>query len=56
MLRSGGPATPPSTRSPEATGRYDRLRLLEPDGRDAQSGYRYYTRGQTGAARAIALL
>src|SRR4051794_29126608 len=36
--------------------RYDRLRLLEPDGREAQSGYRYYTRGQTGAARAIALL
>jgi DNA-binding transcriptional MerR regulator len=36
--------------------RYDRLRLLEPDGREAQSGYRYYTGGQTGAARAIALL
>ncbi|MGN9910066.1 VOC family protein [Phytohabitans sp. LJ34] len=36
--------------------RYDRLRLLEPDGREARSGYRYYTRGQTGAARAIALL
>lgn len=36
--------------------RYDRLRLLEPDGREAHSGYRYYTRGQTGAARAIALL
>lgn len=36
--------------------RYDRLRLLQPDGRDAQSGYRYYTRGQTGAARVIALL
>jgi DNA-binding transcriptional MerR regulator len=36
--------------------RYDRLRLLEPDSREAQSGYRYYTRGQTGAARAIALL
>ena len=36
--------------------RYDRLRLLEPDGREAQSGYRYYTRGQTGAARVIALL
>jgi DNA-binding transcriptional MerR regulator/catechol 2,3-dioxygenase-like lactoylglutathione lyase family enzyme len=36
--------------------RYDRLRLLEPVGREAQSGYRYYTRGQTGAARAIALL
>lgn len=36
--------------------RYDRLRLLEPDGREAQSGYRYYTGGQTGAARVIALL
>ncbi|MEO6083154.1 MAG: VOC family protein [Umezawaea sp.] len=36
--------------------RYDRLRLLEPDSREAQSGYRYYTSGQTGAARAIALL
>jgi len=36
--------------------RYDRLRLLEPDGRETPSGYRYYTRGQTGAARAIALL
>ena len=36
--------------------RYDRLRLLEPESREAQSGYRYYTRGQTGAARAIALL
>jgi DNA-binding transcriptional MerR regulator len=36
--------------------RYDRLRLLEPEGREAQSGYRYYTSGQTGAARAIALL
>jgi DNA-binding transcriptional MerR regulator len=36
--------------------RYDRLRLLEPDGREAQSGYRYYTRGQTGTARVIALL
>jgi DNA-binding transcriptional MerR regulator len=36
--------------------RYDRLRLLEPGGREAQSGYRYYTSGQTGAARAIALL
>jgi DNA-binding transcriptional MerR regulator len=35
--------------------RYDRLRLLEPDGR-ARSGYRYYTRGQTGAAQVIALL
>ncbi len=30
--------------------RYDRLRLLEPAGR-SDSGYRYYTRGQTGAAR-----
>jgi DNA-binding transcriptional MerR regulator len=36
--------------------RYDRLRLLEPDRREAQSGYRYYSEGQTGAARAIALL
>jgi DNA-binding transcriptional MerR regulator len=36
--------------------RFDRMRLLEPDGREAQSGYRYYTSGQTGAARAIALL
>jgi DNA-binding transcriptional MerR regulator len=36
--------------------RYDRLRLLEPDSREPQSGYRYYTHGQTGAARAIALL
>ena len=36
--------------------RYDRMRLLEPDGRAAQSGYRYYTGSQTGAARAIALL
>jgi DNA-binding transcriptional MerR regulator len=36
--------------------RYDRLRLLEPDSREARSGYRYYTSGQTGAARAIALL
>jgi DNA-binding transcriptional MerR regulator len=36
--------------------RYDRLRLLEPESREAQSGYRYYTRGQTGAARVIALL
>jgi DNA-binding transcriptional MerR regulator len=36
--------------------RYDRQRLLEPGGREAQSGYRYYTRGQTGAARVIALL
>jgi DNA-binding transcriptional MerR regulator len=36
--------------------RYDRLRLLEPGGRAAPSGYRYYTEGQTGAARVIALL
>lgn len=36
--------------------RYDRLRLLEPGGREEQSGYRYYTQAQTGAARAIALL
>lgn len=35
--------------------RYDRLRLLEPAGRST-SGYRFYTRGQTGAARVIALL
>ncbi|WNV85557.1 hypothetical protein [Umezawaea sp. Da 62-37] len=31
--------------------RHDRLRLLEPDGREARSGYRYHTRGQTGACR-----
>lgn len=36
--------------------RYDRLRLLEPSTRSAVSGYRYYTLGQTGAARVIALL
>ncbi|MGP3964750.1 VOC family protein [Nonomuraea sp. 3N208] len=36
--------------------RYDRLRLLEAAGRSAESGYRYYSRGQTGAARVIALL
>jgi DNA-binding transcriptional MerR regulator/catechol 2,3-dioxygenase-like lactoylglutathione lyase family enzyme len=36
--------------------RYDRLRLLEPAARDAASGYRYYSTGQTGAARVIALL
>lgn len=36
--------------------RYDRLRLLAPAGRSAESGYRYYSRGQTGAARVIALL
>lgn len=35
--------------------RYDRLRLLAPAGR-SESGYRYYSRGQTGAARVIALL
>ncbi|MDQ6779466.1 MAG: VOC family protein [Actinomycetota bacterium] len=36
--------------------RYDRLRLLEPAGRSVESGYRYYSSGQTGAARVIALL
>jgi DNA-binding transcriptional MerR regulator/catechol 2,3-dioxygenase-like lactoylglutathione lyase family enzyme len=36
--------------------RYDRLRLLEPAARDEGSGYRYYSSGQTGAARVIALL
>lgn len=36
--------------------RYDRLRLLEPAERSGESGYRYYSRGQTGAARVIALL
>jgi DNA-binding transcriptional MerR regulator len=36
--------------------RYDRLRLLEPAARDTASGYRYYSTGQTGAARVIALL
>lgn len=36
--------------------RYDSLRLLEPAGRSVESGYRLYTRGQTGAARVIALL
>src|SRR5436190_704280 len=35
--------------------RYDRLQLLAPAGR-SESGYRYYSRGQTGAARVIALL
>ena len=35
--------------------RYDRLQLLTPQGRSA-SGYRYYSSGQTGAARVIALL
>lgn len=36
--------------------RYDRLRLLEPVGRSASSGYRLYSQGQTGTARVIALL
>jgi DNA-binding transcriptional MerR regulator len=35
--------------------RYDRLQLLAPAAR-SESGYRYYSRGQTGAARVIALL
>jgi DNA-binding transcriptional MerR regulator len=35
--------------------RYDRLQLLAPAAR-SDSGYRYYSRGQTGAARVIALL
>ncbi|MEZ5411203.1 MAG: MerR family DNA-binding transcriptional regulator [Acidimicrobiales bacterium] len=35
--------------------RYDRLSLLTPAGR-SPAGYRYYTTGQTGAARIIALL
>jgi DNA-binding transcriptional MerR regulator len=35
--------------------RYDRLSLLEPAGRSS-AGYRYYTSGQTAAARVIALL
>lgn len=35
--------------------RYDRLQLLAPAGR-SDAGYRYYSRGQTGAARAISLL
>jgi DNA-binding transcriptional MerR regulator/catechol 2,3-dioxygenase-like lactoylglutathione lyase family enzyme len=35
--------------------RYDRLRLLAPEGRTA-SGYRFYSSGQTAAARIIALL
>ncbi len=35
--------------------RYDRLSLLAPAGRSS-AGYRYYTTGQTGAARVIALL
>ncbi len=36
--------------------RYDRLQLLAPVGRSPESGYRYYSRQQTGAARVIALL
>ncbi len=36
--------------------RFDRRRLLEPAGRPAGSEYRYHRRGQTGAARVIALL
>lgn len=36
--------------------RYDRLQLLQPAARSSESGYRYYNRGQTGAARVIALL
>lgn len=36
--------------------RYDSLRLLEPAGRAGRAGYRLYSRGQTGAARVIALL
>ena len=35
--------------------RYDRLSLLAPAGRSS-AGYRYYSSGQTGAARVIALL
>lgn len=35
--------------------RYDRLQLLAP-ARRSEAGYRYYSRGQTGAARVIALL
>jgi DNA-binding transcriptional MerR regulator len=35
--------------------RYDRLRLLAPEGR-TDAGYRYYNSGQTGAGRVIALL
>lgn len=36
--------------------RFDRLQLLKPAGRSPDSGYRYYSGGQTGAARVIALL
>jgi DNA-binding transcriptional MerR regulator len=35
--------------------RYDRLQLLPPEGR-SNAGYRYYSYGQTGAGRVIALL
>lgn len=35
--------------------RYDRMRLLEPEGR-SESGYRRYSAGQTGAGRVISLL
>lgn len=35
--------------------RYDRSRLLEPEGR-SEAGYRRYSTGQTGAARVISLL
>jgi DNA-binding transcriptional MerR regulator len=35
--------------------RYDRLELLSPEGR-SESGYRYYSTGQSGTGRAIALL
>lgn len=35
--------------------RYDRLQLLNPAGRSA-SGYRYYSSGQTGTGRVVALL
>ncbi len=35
--------------------RYDRLQLLAPEGR-SESGYRYYSHGQTAAGRVIALL
>jgi len=36
--------------------RFDRLGLLEPNERSSESRYRYYGRGQIGAARVIALL
>jgi DNA-binding transcriptional MerR regulator len=36
--------------------RYDRLHLLEPAARSEDSGYRYYSSGQAGTARVIALL